>query len=389
MGHPSRHFIGRVEKQNRTQKVLLVEPQKSYKYHTPYPPLGLLKLAAYHQQRGDSVRLVNGPSLGRTANGFEPDIIYVTSLFTYAWEPVHEVIRFYSNEYKKARVIVGGVYASLCPDHLQESFGDRIEICQGVVPELDDLLPAYWLIPQWKSSILFSSRGCIRKCPFCSVSQLEPKFEARESIKHLIYPGHQKVILWDNNILASPYWRDIFNELEELGLAVDFNQGLDARLLTEDIALSLRRLKIPIFRLAYDSGGIREPLRKAITLLNKLKVKGRKIVVYCLYNHLDTPEDFLERIKDLISWGVVSYPMRYQALEPSPKDGYVSPHWTKEQLEMVAKARRVIGYGGAFPPYEGLRKKILSARNFEEAFGLRPPRLCHANNHPIITREQG
>jgi len=41
---------------------------------------------------------------------------------------------------------------------------------------------------------------------------------------------------------------------------------------------------------------------------------------------------------------------------------------------MVAQARRVIGYGGAFPPYEGLKKKFLGAKSFEEAFGLRPAR---------------
>lgn len=355
----------------RKLKVLLVEPPKSRKYHTPYPPLGLLKLATYHREQGDSVKLVHGIS----DDGFEPDVIYVTSLFTYAWEPVHEVIRFYSSKYKKAEVIVGGVYASLCQNHLKESFGDRIEIYQGVVPELDDLLPAYWLIPEWKSSILFSSRGCIRKCSFCSVPQLEPKFQARASIKHLIYPDHKKVTLWDNNILASPYWRDIFDELEESGLEVDFNQGLDARLLTEEIAFRIKRMKVPIVRLAYDSKGIKTSLRRAIGLLRDVGIDGRRIVVYCLYNHLDTPEDFIERIKDLVDWGVVSYPMRYQALEPGPKDGYISPNWTKEQLEMIAKARRVIGYGGAFPPYEGLRRKLEKARSFQEAFELRPPRV--------------
>jgi len=355
--------------QQKCLNVLLVEPQKSRKYHTPYPPLGLLKLATYHRQRGDFIKLVSGIS----DDGFEPDIIYITSLFTYAWEPVHEVIRFYSNRYKKARVLVGGVYASLCQDYLKGSFRDRIEICQGVIPELDDLLPAYWLIPEWKISILFSSRGCIRKCPFCSVLKLEPKFEAKKSIKHLIYPGHKKVVLWDNNILASPYWRNIFAELEELGLEVDFNQGLDARLLTEETVLRLKRLKIPIIRLAYDTSGVKQSVRKAISLLKDAGIDGRRIVVYCLFNYQDTPMDFLERMRDLLSWGVVSYPMRYQALEPGPKDSYISPNWTKEQLEMLAKARRVIGYGGAFPPYEGLRKKLTTARDFREAFELRPP----------------
>jgi len=142
MAHSFSLGIDRVE-QGHPLKVLLVEPSKSKKYHTPYPPLGLLKLAAYHRQRGDFVKLVSGIS----ENSFEPDLVYITSLFTYAWEPVHESIRFYTNRYKKARVIVGGVYASLCPDHLKESFCDRIEICGGVVAELDDLLPAYWLIP--------------------------------------------------------------------------------------------------------------------------------------------------------------------------------------------------------------------------------------------------
>jgi len=359
-----------IAREQRKLNILLVEPQKSRKYHTPYPPLGLLKLATYHRQRGDFIKLVNGIS----DDGFEPDIIYITSLFTYAWEPVHEVVGFYSTNYRRARVIVGGIYASLCSEHIKQTFGDRIKIYAGLIPEVEELLPDYSLVPEWKASIVFSSRGCVRKCPFCSVPQLEPKFEAKKSIKHLIYPGHKKVILWDNNILASPYWRNIFDELEESGLEVDFNQGLDARLLTEETALRLKRLRIPIVRLAYDSKGIKKSLSRAIDLLKDAGISGRRIVVYCLYGYLDTPEDFVERIRDLTVWGVVAYPMRYQPLEPCNKDSYVSPNWTSEQLEMIAKARRVIGYGGAFPPYEGLKRKFLNARTLSEAFELRPPR---------------
>lgn len=350
-------------------KILLVEPQKGKQYHTSYPPLGLLKLAAYHKERGDLVRLTNGGS----NNGFIPDKIYITSLFTYAWEPVHEVIRFYTAQCRKAEIIVGGIYATLCSKHLREEFKNRIRIHKGIFKKVDNILPDYSLVPEWDTSIVFSSRGCIRKCLFCSVRKLEPKFQPRKSIKRLIYPRHKKVIFWDNNILASPYWRDIFDELEELNLEVDFNQGLDARLLTEEVALKLRRLRVPIMRLAYDTTGIRTFLRRAITHLNDVGIRGRNIIVYCLYNHKnDNPENFLFRIKDLLEWGVVAYPMRYEPLEPMPKNTYVSSNWTKEQLEMIQKARRVIGYGGAFPPYEGLKKKILKAKNFENAFKLRP-----------------
>jgi hypothetical protein len=107
-------------------------------------------------------------------------------------------------------------------------------------------------------------------------------------------------------------------------------------------------------------------------LLKEVRVDGRRIIVYCLFGFLDTLEDFRQRVTDLVNWGVVAYPMRFQPLEPCIKDSYVSPNWQPEQLEMVASAWRVIGYGGAFPPYEGLRKKLMNAQNFEEAFALLP-----------------
>ena len=354
-------------------RILLVEPQKSIKYHSPYPPLGLLKLSAYHKKKGDKLRFVEGLD----GNGFYPHIVYITSLFTYAWEPVHETIRYYSNKYSKAEVIVGGVYATLCEDHLREAFKNRVRIHKGIFEKTENILPDYSLVPQWTSSILFSSRGCTRNCAFCAVKVLEPDFKAKKSIKRLVYPGHKKVILWDNNILASPYWEDIFQELEESRLEIDFNQGLDARLIDRKVVSRLKRLKNNLVRLAYDTQGIRDPLKRAINLLKQAGFDGRRILVYCLYNNpfeKDTPETFLSRLQDLIDWGVVSYPMRYEPLEPRQKNTYISPCWTAEYLEMVAKARRVLGCGGAFPPYEGLKKKFLNAKSFECAFRLRRPR---------------
>jgi len=350
------------------KKVLLVEPKRSKKYHTAYPPLGLLKLSAYHKMKHDEVRLVRGFS----DDGFDPDIIYITSLFTYAFEPVHDVISYYSEKYRSAKVIVGGIYATLCPDHLKDAFKDRIEIYEGLNEDVEGIMPDYSLVPDWDTSILFASRGCVRKCSFCSVPKIEPQYKAKESIKHLINPNHKRIILWDNNFLASPYKNRIFDELEESKLIVDFNQGLDARYLDEETAIRLKRLRIQVARLAYDSDGIRSDLLRAINILKQVKIRGRRIIVYCLYNHHDSPENFLNRVRDLMEWGVAVYPMRYEPLKPEQKNTYISENWTAEELEMIAKARRVIGFRGSFPPYEGLRRKIIDAKDFKEAFGLRP-----------------
>jgi hypothetical protein len=361
-------------------RVLLVEPD----YYTRYPPLGLLKIGAYHRSKGDHIELVRGLKKPVTA----PDLVYVTSLFTYAWKPVHEAVAYYKVMFPNAEIHLGGIYASLLPEHAKLSGAHVVH--QGLMPEAENLMPAYDLVPTWHASILFASRGCIRRCGFCSVPKLEGRpNNLKYGIRSLIYPTHKRVILWDNNILGNANWRDIFDELIELQLKVDFNQGLDARLMTDEAAEKLGRIKTPTIRLAYDFYGIGPAVKKAIERLEAAGKRRRDIVVYTLFNYTDDPGDFLDRVKDLLSWGAVSYPMRYEPLTSLVKNRYVSPRWGPERLEMVADARRVMGCAGAFPPYSGLVKKLMKAESFDEAFGLRP--LATGKQHRISTalREQG
>jgi len=360
--------------------ILLVEPD----YYTRYPPLGLLKIGALHRLRGDTIELVRG--LMRPAG--QPERIYVTSLFTYAWKPVHEAVAHYKRMFPDATVHLGGIYASLLPEHAKLSGADIVH--QGLMPEAENLMPAYDLIPAWNASILFASRGCLRRCGFCSVPKLEGRPNSlRYGIRHLIYPGHKRVILWDNNILGNSNWRDVFDELIELGLEVDFNQGLDARLVTDEVAERIGRIRMSVVRLAYDFYGIGPAVKRAIERLEAAGKRRRDIVVYTLFNYTDDPGDFLDRVKDLLSWGVVTYPMRYEPLTSLAKNKFVSPRWDPERLEMVADARRVMGCAGALPPYRGLVKKILKAESFDEAFKLRP--LAKAKPHRISSalKEQG
>jgi len=129
----------------------------------------------------------------------------------------------------------------------------------------------------------------------------------------------------------------------------------------------------------------------AVTCFSNNGINRRKIFAYVLYNfysegHLgDTPEAFFERVKHIAELGCVSYPMRYEPLFALEKNRFTSPLWTTDQLDMVVKARRVLGYGGAFPPYTGLVNKFQKANCFEEAFSVFP---LKRNNLSELIREQ-
>ncbi len=131
-------------------------------------------------------------------------------------------------------------------------------------------------------------------------------------------------------------------------------------------------MRVDPLRMAYDVPSEQRALERAIPALARAGFKLRNMIVHVLYNFQDSPEEFLSKICDLMEWGVVAYPMRFEPLDSLKKNQHIGPKWSAEQLEMIARARRVIGYGGAFPPYTGLRRKLLNARSFEEAFYLRP-----------------
>ena len=346
------------------EHIVLVEPN----YYTKFPPLGLLKLSTLEKEKGNTTELVRKGKLPRK----KPDKIYVTSLFTWAWRSVRKAIHNYKTWYPQVETHLGGLYASMLPEHA-EKYSGADHVHQGLYKEAENLLPDYSLVPDWDGSIVFASRGCNNNCLYCVVPRLEGKIcLEKTSIKHLIWPGHTRLIFFDNNILAMKYWRDIFNEILTLNMEIDFNQGLDARLMTEEAATYISKMKIPSVRLAYDKANERDYVERAIKILYDKGVNKRKILVYSLFNFTESPNEYLDRILDILKWGATCYPMRYQPPYSLKKDAYVSPKWTKEKLNMVAVARRVIGYGGAFPPYKGLIKKFNKAKDFVEAFELFP-----------------
>ncbi len=319
-------------------KILLVEPE----YYTKYPPLPLMKMATWHKEHGNEVELIKGHNMFLKA-----DTINITSLFTYEWEKVHQAVKFYKISNPNARINLGGVYASLMPKHAAES-GARVH--QGLVEQLEDCVPDYSFFPEWKESIVHASRGCVRKCEFCGVKDVEPKFTFRKTIKRFVVKEHEQVTFFDNNFLAIPTWADILQELIDIKKPVDFNQGLDIRLLKEEKAKMLARLEIKPVRFAFDSIDYKDDFIKGIELANKYELgKKHYIMCYMLYNFHDKPIDLVERLKICCDLGVRVYLMKYAPIY-EPNYEFVGEHWTKESLKSVDRFWKIIQSMGTINP---------------------------------------
>ena len=271
------------------------------------------------------------------------------------------------------------------PKHIHHSF-PFVKVHQGRYPRAENLLPSYDLLntvdkwKDWNKSILFTTRGCIRKCPFCVVPRIEGGLKGpMVSALPLIHPDHKEVVIWDNDFLVSPFAREILIELRDGGYKAEFNQGLDARLMTEEFAGLIADIRSNTIHMAYDWPWEGPYIDKAIDFLGRAGYRKKNLIFYVLHNFYDeqhkrgdTSEDLLHRLQDLMEWGASAYPMRYIPLDSLTRSGYVSPLWTREQLEMVADARRVLGYAGTFVNYKALANKFLEASSFEEAMELRP-----------------
>lgn len=245
-----------------------------------FPNLALMKLSAYHKAKGDEVFL-NFPLC-------RPDITYASCVFTW-------------NSSKSNQVPFTAVTG-----------GPGLDLHATLASPMEHIMPDYTLYPNANFSLGFTSRGCIRKCPWCIVPQKEGKIQPWSSIYEFWDRRHRKIVLLDNNLLAAPNWRSTMDDLLAEDLEVDFNQGLDIRLVKEDNLGYLKRLKTRQLRFAFDDIGYESSVRKGIELLIKGGIPSRKLSFYVLAGFKVDAEDAVERMKILHSYNVDVYPMIYK-----------------------------------------------------------------------------
>jgi len=368
--------------------ILLIEPP----YRNKYPPLALMKISTYHKMLGDNVIFCKGKNVDLRKQKW--DRIYVATLFTFYWKSTIEVIKYYKNSVENiSDIYCGGVLATVLEKELYETF--PVTITPGLLDKpgilgdndiiVDTLPPDYSIIdleqnpylsyqyPVKDAYIAYATRGCVRRCKFCAVPTIEPCFKPYIDIKNQVnyirnnYGEKKNLMLLDNNVLASKDFNQIIDDIKELGFYkgavfqyekngkicrskryVDFNQGVDPRLLTKEKCQKLSEIAIKPLRIAFDHAD-----EKSIKIYKeKVRLSAfygiENLSNYILFNFEDSPEDLYNRLKinidlneefekDGYKTRIFSFPMKY-----SPIGGpncynrkYIGENWNAKYLRAI------------------------------------------------------
>lgn len=412
------------------------------------------------------------------------DRVYVTTLFTFYWNVTVEAIEYAKHLVSsKDKIMVGGVLASLLHNELEAETGikphnglldtpgildpthhkaqkiiiDNLPLDYSILDEID------YDYPTGSAYFTFMTKGCTRKCAFCSVPILEPTYKPKiETIDKFgeinrKYGEQQHLLLMDNNVLASPNFPEIIQEIKDMGFHrgatfvepnqlaiavrnlrsgindkgyvrrcyrlfhdllrrlrgkvkqdfynslekhkllrlqtttkegiygankelkkvyekyrpkvpraryVDFNQGTDARYVTDELMKLMSEIPIRPLRIAFDYWGIREKYENAVRLAAKYGL--RELSNYILYNFNDSPEDLYKRLEinvqlnNELKTHIFSFPMKYIPLfgEDAKHREYIGRKWNRKFIRAIQSilnvTKGIVAPGQAF---------------FEKAFG--------------------
>jgi len=382
--------------------ILLIEPS----YKNKYPPLGLMKISAYHKDLEDKVVFTKGKlkKEKKLNDNKKWDRIYITTLFTFEWDKTVKMIDYAKTLVDdKEKIFIGGIASTLMPKEIKRRTGikpilrkldeNNKEAMERLGYDdkhiIDDYTPDYNIIetieydyPYKNAYFAFMTRGCGMNCDFCAVDTLEPDYEPYITIKEQIkdidkkYGEKEDLLLMDNNVLISPKFEEIVNEIIELGYGekeiycesktdkikdgiVDFNQGLDANVLAKNKkrARLLGKLKIKPARIAFDHIGDKNTYIKAIKNCAKYGIKY--FSNYMLYNadfvnakgetyKADAPEDLYKRIRITMDLQeeinknkpkkeetkIYSFPMKFIPLKNKDRS-YIGTKWNKKFLRAI------------------------------------------------------
>lgn len=286
-----------------------------------FPNLPLMKLSSWHKQHGDEVVWYQPLLTGHC------DMVYKAKVFTFT--PDYEWVI-------DADEIIGGGTGYFYP-----SGGDPLP------DEIEHAFPDYNLYGITDTAHGFLTRGCPRGCGFCIVGAKEGRRSRKVADLNEFWNGQKNICLYDPNFFACKEWPGLADQLIGSGATVEFNQGIDIRVITKEMCDAIAKMKIRRVHIAWDRMKDEKAVINGIRLLQESTGWNRgKIECYCLTNYDTTFEQDVYRVETLRSMNVDPYVMIYD------KASLCRGHRLKK-LQRYANAKQAFWSIRSFAEYEG------------------------------------
>ena len=295
-----------------------------------FPNIPLMKLSAFHKMCGSTVEWYEPMFSGHM------DVVYMSKVFSFTDD--------YQYHIDADRIYKGGTGYAISVNGGVETFDSKKDV--PLPNTIEHMMPDYELYGIKDTAYGFLTRGCPRGCAFCHVKAKEGWNACKVADLNEFWNGQKNIVLCDPNILACRDWRDLFDQLQDSKAWVDFNQGLDIRLMTNEKADALEKLKIKELHFAWDWYEDKEIIVPALMRFRKRStINQHNLVVYVLCNFGSSFEEDLERVYTLRDIGYSPYVMLYDK-------EHIPPHSDLKRLQRWVNNRFVFWSCDRFEDYK-------------------------------------
>lgn len=292
---------------------------------TRHPNLACMKISAYYKEKGWNVKLLESYD-----NLNKYDLVMISRVFSFTNIPniIYKNGKCNDPEHPelslKKNIQIGGTgfyyeKAPNLPAEIEHHMPDYHLYDEFIQKKIDAGEPRNRYCDYLDFSIGFVTRGCFRKCSFCVNKKYDHVFKA-SPVQEFLDPTRPKIYLWDDNVMASPDFNEIIDELIATGKPFQFRQGLDMRLMTAAKAEKLSHAKYyGDYIFAFDHIEDKELISKKLELWRKYNTSSTKLYVLTGYDSQDEVDikNTFERIKILMKFGCLPYIMRYEEYKNS------------------------------------------------------------------------
>lgn len=282
---------------------------------TRHPNLALMKISGFMKAQGYNVQLLFDYN-----NLDNYDEIYMSKVFNFTQIPIDV------NDYENLKIGGTGFFedgGEDLPFEIEHSMPDYNLYNTFIAKEIERGIKPQKFSDYIDYSIGFTTRGCFRKCSFCVNKKYNKVFE-HSPVSEFLDPSRKYLYLWDDNFLAYENWREVLDQIEETKKPFQFRQGLDIRLMNEEKAKRLSKMKYNgDFIFAFDHLKDKEIIEKNLRLWRKYSKKTTKLYVLCAHESQDEKDirSVFERIIILMKHRCLPYIMRYESYEQSEFKG--------------------------------------------------------------------